>query len=56
MEGIWTGLRNVLRRFRGVRKKYLYPYVAIFLWSYHVHTATVDFSRALLGVLTPSAP
>jgi transposase len=29
-EGIWTGLRNFLRIFRGVHKKYLYLYCAIF--------------------------
>ena len=27
MEGIWGGLRNFLRPFRGIRKKYLYLYV-----------------------------
>ena len=26
MEGIWTGLRNFLRPFRGVHKKYLHLY------------------------------
>ncbi len=30
MEGIWVGLRNFLRPFRGIHKKYLYLYVAIF--------------------------
>ncbi len=30
MEGIWTGLRNFLRPFRGVHKKYLVAYVAMF--------------------------
>lgn len=29
-EGIWTGLRNFLRIFRGVHKKYLHLYCAIF--------------------------
>ena len=56
MEGIWTGLRNFLRRFRGVHKKYLDQYVAIFEWAHNVQAATIDFLRALLGVLTPDAP
>ena len=33
LEGIWTGLRNDLRKFRGVNQVYLAPYVAIFLWA-----------------------
>jgi transposase len=50
LEGLWTGLRNFLRRFRGVNKGYLYPYVAIFQWSFNVKRAPTDFLRALLGV------
>ena len=30
MEGIWTGLRNFLRIFRGVNKSYLAGYAAVF--------------------------
>jgi transposase-like protein len=30
LEGIWTGVRNFLRTFRGVNKKYLEQYLAIF--------------------------
>lgn len=52
MEGIWTGLRNYLRIFRGVRKDRLYLYVAVFQWSHNLKTATSDFLRALLGVPT----
>ena len=33
LEGIWTGLRNFLRPFRGVNKVYLEQYVIIFQWS-----------------------
>ncbi len=33
MEGLWTGLRNFLRPFRGVSKEYLYQYVALFEWG-----------------------
>jgi len=50
LEGIWTGLRNYLRMFRGVNKAYLVQYVAVFLWSYNIKTVTDEFLRALLGV------
>jgi transposase-like protein len=50
LEGLWTGLRNFLRLFRGVSKKYLYQYVAMFEWGYNVKRATPGFLRALLGV------
>jgi len=55
MEGIWTGLRNYLRIFRGVHKKYLDHYVAIFEWYYNIKTVTIGFLRALLGVVTQNA-
>jgi len=54
MEGIWTGLRNFLRTFRGVNKKYLQQYVAIFAWGHNEKGATVGFLRALLGVEAPA--
>jgi transposase len=50
MEGLWTGLRNFLRMFRGVNKKYLYQYVAIFEWGYNIKRVTPEFIRAMLGV------
>jgi transposase len=50
LEGMWTGLRNHLRIFRGVNKEYLHQYVAIFEWSYNVKRATTEFLRALLGI------
>jgi hypothetical protein len=49
LEGIWTGLRNYLRRFRGVNKVYLAQYVAVFLWAYIIMVLTDDFLRVLLG-------
>jgi hypothetical protein len=52
MEGIWTGLRNFLRPFRGVHKKYLNQYIAIFEWSHNIKSVTLDFLRALLGRFT----
>jgi transposase len=47
-EGIWTGLRNFLRTFRGVAKAYLAQYVAVFEWAYN-QTDVTTFLRALLG-------
>jgi transposase len=43
LEGLWTGKRNLLRPFRGVSKKYLYQYVAMFEWGYNVKRATPSF-------------
>ena len=54
LEGIWTGLRNFLRIFRGVSKWYLDQYIAIFQWAYNLKTATDEFLRALLGVRASS--
>jgi transposase-like protein len=50
MEGIWTGLRNFLRPFRGVNKWFLHQYVAIFQWCHNLKVASDEFLRALLGV------
>lgn len=48
MEGIWVGLRNFLRPFRGIHKKYLYLYVAMFEWAYNLRWIDFDFLRRLL--------
>ena len=53
LEGLWTGLRTFLRPFRGVHKKYLSQYVAMFEWAYNVKRVTSQFIRALLGLETP---
>ena len=49
MEGIWTGLRNFLRPFRGVSKWYLDQYVALFEWSHNIKSCTLSFLQTLLG-------
>jgi transposase len=49
-EGLWTGLRIFLGRFRGVSKWYLAQYVAVFQWAHNLKHATGEFLRALLGV------
>lgn len=48
LEGIWTGLRNFLRPFRGVHKKYLAIYVVMFEWSHNLKQVTGNFLRALM--------
>ena len=48
IEGIWTGLRNFLRRFRGVHKKYLAQYVALFEWEHNLKEVTGGFLRMLM--------
>ena len=54
LEGLWTGLRNHLRMFRGVSKKYLNQYVAVFEWAYRFRWATDDALRMMLIPSTPS--
>src|SRR5512142_2904457 len=46
LEGIWTGLRNYLRKFRGVNKVYLAQYVAVFLWAYNIGSCRVTGASA----------
>jgi transposase len=48
MEGIWTGLRNFLRPFRGVHKKFVNAYVAIFEWAHNLKRITSDLFRNLV--------
>jgi transposase-like protein len=50
LEGLWTGLRNSLRPFRGVSKVYLDQYVAMFEWSDNIKRVNEAFRWALLGV------
>ena len=52
IEGIWTGLRNFLRPFRGVSKWFLAQYAAIFEWSHNIKAVDDQFLRVLLGVYT----
>ncbi|MEM7031690.1 MAG: transposase [Chloroflexota bacterium] len=42
-EGCWTGLRNFLRPFRGVHKKYLAGYVAIHEFAVNHKVGSPDF-------------
>lgn len=47
-EGGWTGLRNFLRPFRGVHKKYLSGYVAIYEFTVNHKAVSPDFVSALV--------
>lgn len=47
-EGLWTGLRNFLRPFRGVNKKYLAQYVAIFENAFNFKEHLEDVIRAMV--------
>jgi transposase len=51
LEGLWTGVRNFLRPFRGVSKWFLAQYVAVFQWGYNLKSVTNEFMRVLLGIL-----
>ncbi len=48
LEGLWTGLRNFLRPFRGVHKKFLAIYVAIFEWGHNLKQITPGFLMNLV--------
>jgi hypothetical protein len=54
LEGLWTGLRNFLRPFRGISKWYLNQYVALFQWAHNLKVASDRFLRALLGIGLPT--
>ena len=48
LEGLWTGLRNFLRPFRGVSKHFLSGYVAIHEFVVNLKRVTVDFISSLV--------
>jgi transposase len=48
MEGIWTGLRNFLRLFRGVNKAYLSQYTAVFQVAHNFKCLTPVLLRAMM--------
>lgn len=47
-EGLWTGLRNFLRPFRGVHKRYLHGYVAIHEFRVNLKAISPAFISALV--------
>ena len=46
IEGIWVGFRNYLRRFRGVHKKYLNQYAAVFQWTFNAKRLNREIVQA----------
>lgn len=56
MEGIWTGLRNFLRPFRGVSKRYLGQYVAVFEAIHNFKQISSAFFRLLFTPPSTSNP
>ena len=48
IEGLWTSLRNFLRPFRGVHKKYLCGYVAICEFALNLGRITPSFIASLV--------
>ena len=50
IKGLWTGLRNFLRPFRGVNKIYLQQYLAVHEWAHNLKDVTLEFLRILCGV------
>ncbi len=55
MEGIWTGLRNFLRLFRGVNKEYLGQYTAVFELGHNHKEITPTLLRAMMTPCTSGA-
>jgi transposase len=47
-EGLWTGLRNFLRPFRGVHKRYLAGYVAVYEFHVNFKAISPAFIAALV--------
>jgi transposase-like protein len=50
IEGLWTTLRNFLRPFQGVHKKYLAGYVAICEFTINLKRITPAFIASLVAV------
>lgn len=47
-EGLWTGVRNFLRPFRGVNKIYLAQYIAIYENAFNFKEQLINVIRAML--------
>lgn len=50
IEGLWTTLRNFLRTFRGVNKKYLSGYVAMCAFAINLKRVTPAFISSLVAL------
>jgi transposase len=49
IEGLWTTVRNFLRMFRGVHKKYLGGYVAMCEFAINLKRVTPAFISSLVA-------
>ena len=47
-EGLWTELRNFLRRFKGVSKHFIHLYVAMFEWMHNLKKISPAFMQAIV--------
>ena len=47
-EGLWTGVRNFIRKFRGVNKKYLAQYIAVFENNFNLKGQYILEIKALI--------
>jgi transposase-like protein len=50
IEGMWTGVRNFLRPFRGVHKRYLSQYVAMCEFSINRKRVTPKFISSIVAL------
>ena len=48
IEAVWTEMKNFLRPFKGVHKRYLHQYLAVFEWVYNLKEVSKDFLRLIL--------
>ena len=48
IEGLWTELRNFLRRFKGVGKHFIHLYIAMFEWMHNLKKVSSTFIQALV--------
>lgn len=52
IEGLWTGVRNFLRPFRGVSKWFLSGYMAVFEWAHNRKDVTADLVTMMIVPFT----
>jgi transposase-like protein len=48
IEGLWTELRNFLRKFKGVSKHFIHLYVAIFEWMHNLKKVSGRLIQAMV--------
>ena len=53
LEGLWASVRTFLRPFRGVHKRFLHAYIAIFEFSTNIKAITQSFIAQLVRIQVP---